>query len=209
MFLHFASTESDRSDKIAFQGGGPLPRPTTRWKGAVRLGDDWTITIPPRFGAGKYEILVGLWDPATGTRYRLLGDEDGTMRFRLGTLVAQGDSDEVTEISVIPRTPKPSTVESNIARGPIDFGPVRTDGAFRCQIRDNTIVVTPLPDLGPFLVDLHLAELTIVADRRIRRLTAVDREGKTLRTVDYRRSPDRLEFETRAGEFAYTIGLEE
>ncbi len=209
VFIHFTSRESDRSDKIAFQGGGNLPRPTRQWKGTIRLGEDRTIAIPSDFGPGEYEILVGLWDPGTGTRYRLLGDDDGTMRFHVGTLVAQGHDNEITKISVVPRIPEPSAVESNMAGGPVDFGPIRTDGALRCQIRDNTICVTPLPDLAPFLVDLNLAKLEIAANRRIRELTAVDREGTTLRLVDYRRSADRLEFETRAGEFAYTIRLEE
>ena len=209
VFVHYISNRSDRSDKIAFQGGGQPPRPTSQWQGSVRLGDDWTVTIPSRYGAGQYEILVGLWDPATAARYSLLGQDDGTLRFHLGTLLAAGRGDQVTNVSVVPHESEPTPAELNLGKPPIDFGPVRTDGTFRCRRAGDTLVVTPLPGLGAFSVALRLSELGFEADRRVRAVLAVDRTGQTVRRVEFRTTENNLEFETQGREFAYNIPLEE
>jgi len=209
VFIHYASSQSDRSDKIAFQGGGRLPRKTSRWQSPVRLGDDWITTIPAAYGPGDYEILVGLWDPATGTRYGLLGDDDGTLRFRLGTLVTQGQDDAITNITLVPHVSRKTAGDPNIGLEPVDFGPARTDGAFRCQVTGEAIAVTPLPELDAFFVDLGLAELGFAPIRHVRSVVAVDRSGKRLRTVEHKSTADHVEFETRRGEFAYNILLEE
>ncbi|UCD49861.1 MAG: hypothetical protein JSW27_20320 [Phycisphaerales bacterium] len=209
VFIHYTGEKSDRSDKIAFQGGGRLPRPTSEWRGAVPLGDDWITTIPSRCSAGQYEILVGLWDPATGARYSLLGQDDGTLRFRLGTLVAEGRGGRITNVSVVPHESRPTPAELNLGKAPADFGLVRTDGAFRCRRAGDTVVVTPLPELGAFSVALRPSELGFSADRRVRTVLAVDRAGKTIRPVDFETTENGLEFETRGREFAYNIRLEE
>jgi hypothetical protein len=209
VFIHYTSSTSDRSDKIAFQGGGRLRQKTSQWEDTVSLGSDWTTTIPARYGPGEYDIFVGLWDPATGTRYRLQGDDDGTVRFRLGTLLAQGSGGDITGISLIPHVSAPTPGNTDVGTAPIDFGPAATDGAFRCQRKGDILVVTPLPELGSFLVDLSFPKLGLAGHRRVRSVVAVNRDGTERRTVGFRRSPDRLKFETRAREFAYNIYLEE
>jgi len=209
VFIHYASDQSDRSDKIAFQSGGRLPQPTSRWKGPVHLGDDWTTTIPSQCGPGQYEILVGLWDPARGARYSLLGRDDGTMRFRLGTLVVEGSGHGISTVSVIPNESKPTAAELNLGKAPVDFGQARTDGAFRCRREGNIIIVTPLPDLGAFSVGLKLSALGFPPDPRVRSVVAVDRQGQVLRPVEFETRENGLEFETQANEFEYNVRLEE
>ncbi len=208
VFVHFTSQDSDRSDKIAFQGGGRLPSKTSQWKDAVRLGDDWVVTIPSEHGPGAYDILVGLWDPTTGARYGLLGADDGTRRFRLGTLVTRGSERGITGISLT-RHPAASLPGGwNVSTRSVDFGPAVTDGAFRCQVETDALAVTPLPDLGPFSVSLRPKTLGISPTRRISSVLAVDRQGRKTRTVRHKTTDDRLEFDTRADEFAYQIHFE-
>lgn len=209
VFIHYANGQSDRSDKIAFQGGGRLPQPTSHWKGPVRLGDDWTTTIPAQCGAGRYEILVGLWDPATGARYSLLGQDDGTMRFRLGTLVVEESAGQITNVSVVGNASRPTPAELNLGKAPVDFGPAHTDGAFRCRREGNVVRVTPLPDLGVFSAGLNLSALGFAPDNRVRSVVAMDRQGRILRPVEFETGENGLEFETQANEFEYNVRLEE
>ena len=57
----------------------------------MRTGQSWTITIPPDVRPGSYDALVGLYDPAgKGRRYRLQGDEDSELRYRIGRLTIRG-----------------------------------------------------------------------------------------------------------------------
>ena len=95
------------------------------------------------------------------------------------------------------------------AQRSIDFGPARTDGAFRCRVRHDTIVVTPLPKLDSFSVNLSLTALGVAPERKVRSVVAVGRNARSLRTVACKTSPDRVEFQTQTGEFAYNIVLEE
>jgi len=207
VFIHFVSETSDRSDKIAFQGGSQPPQPTSQWQGAIRLGEDRTVTIPSAYGPSEYEILVGLWDPATGQRYGLLGDDDGTMRYRIGTLVVQGRGQEVRSVALAPHEAAHANPGWSAGIGSIDFGPAATRGAFRCTRNADTLVVTPLPNLRSFPVALRPTEFGFDG-ARVRSLVAIDVDGQPLRPVGYETDNDRIAFETQRNEFAYIIHMD-
>ncbi len=206
VFIHFTSEASDRSDKIAFQGGGQLPLPTSQWQGLVRLGEDFTITLPSDCGPGEYGILVGFWDPATGARYSLIGDDDGTMRYNIGTLVVEGRGHQVTQIELVPHESSSATPGWNAGIESVDFGPASTRGAFRCQQQADTLTITPLPNLGPFSVALELEKFGL-SGVRVQSVVARDADGRQLRRIDYDIDNDRIEFTTQRNEFAYVIRL--
>jgi len=210
VFIHFTSGQSGRSDGIAFQGGGRPSPGTSQWTGTVRLGDDWVVSIPTQYGPGEYGILVGLWDPATGRRYNLLGNDDGTTRYLLGTLIVEGSSNRVSGIRLVQTdTTSPETPAWNIDRIPIDFGPAITDGAIRCQRMENALVVTPLPQLAPFSVTLRPGRLGLSGTSAVQSIAAVAADGKELRRVGFEKTGDQLRFTTRREEFAYRIGFEQ
>ncbi|UCE50380.1 MAG: hypothetical protein JSW47_09485, partial [Phycisphaerales bacterium] len=92
----------------------------------------------------------------------------------------------------------------NPERKPIDFGPVVTNGAFRCQVTSGGLVVTPLPDIDPFAVGVRLSRLDGI--KQIKSVIAVDAKGEKIRNVQFESEANTVKFETRSGEFAYRMG---
>ena len=82
------------------------------------------------------------------------------------------------------------------------YGPVRTDGALRCEYKDTSIVVTPLPDSEPFTVKLDLPG---TAWKKVKSIIAADAEGRKIRDVDFTGRGNLVEFQARENEFAYVI----
>ena len=208
IFIHFNNPKSERPDKIAFQGGGNPTTGTSKWAGRVKTGDNWIAQIPRNYGAGEYEITIGLWDPSTGRRYELLGDDDGSTRYHLGKLVAEGTDEKITNIRLVKHKLKTQPpLRWNVGRIPIDFGTVVTEGAFRCQLNKNTIVVTPLPGLEPFTVTLRTDKLTGTKDKYATSISAIDADDKNIRSVEFDAQNTQIQFQTRKNEFAYKIVL--
>ncbi|MEN6426375.1 MAG: hypothetical protein ABFE13_13525 [Phycisphaerales bacterium] len=209
VFVHFTNDRSDRSDGIAFQSGGSPSPGTSQWTGTIRLGENWIAQIPSQCGPGEYEILVGLWDPATGRRYGLLGSDDGTTRYHLGTLVVEGTTGAIDNIRLVTTdATAPETASWNIERVPGDFGPVITEGAIRCERMQNSLVVTPLPELGPFSVALRPERFGLSGAAAVQSIVAVNADGLEIRRVDFEQTGDLLRFATRRDEFAYQIRFE-
>jgi len=206
IFIHFSSDKAQQRDKIAFQSGGKPSPATNRWTGRVKTGADWIAEIPSSYGPGEYDITIGLWDPATGRRYALRGDDDGSSRYRLGKLLVEGTPEKITNIRLLkhPHKPQPP-IRWNIGRVPIDFGPVLTDGALRCEFIDNGIAVTPLPDIGPFTVKLRPDRLPGITPIKVTSVVALDAEGGNPRNVDFTVRGNVVGFQTRENEFAYVF----
>jgi len=95
----------------------------------------------------------------------------------------------------------------NVNKVPIDFGPVVTEGALRCQLKKNMIVVTPLPDIDPFTVTLRIDKLTGTKGATVKSVIAVDADGNNIRTVEFDAKRNLVSFQTRKNEFAYHILL--
>ncbi len=206
IFIHFNNPKSERPDKIAFQSGGNPAIGTSKWSGRVTTGENWTAQIPKTYGAGEYEITIGLWDPSTGRRYELLGDDDGSRCYHLGKLIAEGMDEKITNIRLIKHKPKKQLPPRwNVGRIPVDFGPVVTTGAFRCQLNKNAIVVTPLSGLEPFTITLRTDKLTGTKDKSATSVTAIDADDKNIRNVKFDAQNSQVRFQTRKNEFAYKI----
>jgi len=93
----------------------------------------------------------------------------------------------------------------NSQRTLIDFGPVVTNGAFRCKRSDGKILVTPLPDINSFTIEVRLNKLPLDDPIKIKSVTAVDEKGEKIRNVQFKGKADTVRFETRSGEFAYLL----
>ena len=164
------------------------------------------MEIPRSYGAGEYDITIGLWDPSTGRRYGLDGDDDGGTRYKLGTLVAEGTEGNITNIQLLKhQSTQRHSPRWNTGRIPVDLGPVVTEGAFRCELKGQRIVVTPLPETAPFSIAMRLDKLTGARAADARSVVAVDAKGSVIRDVAFNKKGHVLEFLTRENEFAYHI----
>ncbi len=82
VFVHLLSPDGR---PLAQHDGIPAAgrRPTTSWQPRERIADAHGIPLPPDLPPGDYELVAGLYDPATGQRLNL---SDGTDHLRLGRI---------------------------------------------------------------------------------------------------------------------------
>ncbi len=206
IFLHFKNNQAERRDTIAFQGDQNPQPGTSAWQGTIHTGADRVIEIPESMGPGEYEIVIGLYEPATGYRYLLEGGQDSDRGNRLGKIVAEGQDSQITQVRLI-AYPQPTDTSSrwNFQQIPADFGPAATCGAFRCEMQPGIITITPLPALEPFSITLQMDPLTGKSQRKVKSITAIDSGQTTIRPVDFAADGPLLQFQTQKGEFAYQI----
>lgn len=209
VFMHFFQPQVSRLKLVGFYGGGGFPDPpTSRWQGKIMTGKTWTMTLPDDCPPGRYDILVGLYDPERrGQRYRLLGREDPERRYHIGTLVVEGRGSQVTGIRLERNDELDPLWRRLLAnQEPTDFGLAVTRGAFRCQVEPDHLVITPLPNEPPVSVTLRLDKITGSACT-VATLVALDERGQSLGPVAFHQQGNELQFETRQGPFAYQINL--
>jgi len=208
VFMHFYQPQVSRLKLIGFMNGGGKPAvPTTQWTGRVTTGDAWTITVPEDCPPGEYEILVGLYDAKdkSGKRYRMLGNEDPSRRYCVGTMVIEGNQKGITGIRLGEKAEVPSLISRRLVNTTeVDFGPAKTLGALRCQKADRQLVVTPLPDGMPFKVRLSLDKL-LARPATITRIDAVDFAGVKKADVPYETKGSEVTFELGAGDLTYHV----
>jgi hypothetical protein len=95
----------------------------------------------------------------------------------------------------------------NEKKVPINFGPAVTEGAFRCRHKENSIVVTPLPDIDPFTIEMAIDKIIATGGLRVKSIFAVDENGEKIRSVEFNSTADRVKFETQSKDFAYHVLL--
>jgi len=126
-------------------------------------------------------------------------------RYRLGTLVLEGNKQKLTGVHLEPGPGEPALAKRLCPNPkPTSFGPIQTSGALRCVVRPDRLVLTPLPDEAPFQVELDLAKLLGRA-AEVTGIAAVDAKGTKLRDVKCAFSAGRLSLTTGKDEFAYEI----
>ncbi|WP_026370834.1 hypothetical protein [Kallotenue papyrolyticum] len=60
-------------------GGGSAP--TWRWQAGDRIADAWQVALPPTLQPGRYTLVVGMYDPATGRRLEAWQQQPSLQRF--------------------------------------------------------------------------------------------------------------------------------
>ncbi len=209
IFTHFLSDESDRKDRIAFQSDGATSTPTTGWKGDIITNKNAIVIIPQQYGPGEYDITIGLWDPETGKRYVLIGEDDGSTRYRIGKLIVKGAGKSITDISLQPnKYTVPSDPRENTARVAVDFGPVKTAGAVKCIMRPGSVTVIPLPDLDSFKATLDLAALTGIDNISPKAVWETTPEGEKVKRAACDPTGSMVSMICEKGVFAYRIDLD-
>ncbi|MEM2051233.1 MAG: hypothetical protein QXZ11_08985, partial [Thermoproteota archaeon] len=204
VFIHFTNPKSQRGEQIAFQGDHAPDIPTTQWQGEIVTKT--VVTVPQQWGADRYGVRIGLWNPKTGYRLRLMGDVDDTLRLVAGDLVLEGEGNNITgsKLELNPNLTKmPEWLKRwNIQGKAIDFGFAVTDGAFRFDRK--TLTLIPLPDHEPFIVTLRLQKF-LGEMKRISAVEAIDESGEVIGNVPFIQRDSEVTFQTRAMVFGYRL----
>ena len=87
--LHALVHFTDAKGKILFQGDFAPTPPMTEWKSGEITQGPFTVSVPPEL-EGTFDVRVGLYDRATGSRATLLGRGDGEQRYVIGKLNVNG-----------------------------------------------------------------------------------------------------------------------
>ena len=207
VFYHFTRRLPGADKDTEFCPGGDPDPPTSHWQGLVRTGANWPIRLPDNLGAGEYSILVGLYDSrGDGHRAALLGNDDGSRRYRLGTLVVEGEDKPggaITALRLVKET-GPETPRLLPNPGPTDFGCAVTGGGLRLVAEGRDIVVTPLPDGPAFPLVLRPSKF-LGRPAKASRVEALDEEGHPTGPVEFRTNGDDVSFTVTPGIFAYRV----
>lgn len=206
-FLHFC----DSSGEIVFQASqqsDPLREGTTG-----RFSVKATGSIPEDAKPGQeYELVYGIYSPASGGRLRLTGPDVGDQRIRAGHLVVQGEGDRVTGVAWRPHAPKadPYRERWNVDARPIDFGGIKTAGGCRLHREGTSLVVTPLPgERAPaFDVEFQWDKWSqgLPAPTRVE---ALGEDGKAISTEPLSVAGGTVKVTCQPGVFAYRLSQHE
>jgi hypothetical protein len=207
VFVHFVNPKSKRGEQIAFQGDHAPDVPTTQWRGEIVTRT--VVTVPQDWGADRYSVRVGLWNPKTGYRIRLMGDTDDTLRVIVGDLILEGSGNQITgvRLELNPNLTKlPEWLKRWNTQGKlVDFSFAVTDGAFRFDRKNLTLI--PLPDHQPFTVTLRLDKL-LGKTVRITAIEAINEDGKVVGKVQFNQTRNEVTFKTQTGVFGYRLVAE-
>lgn len=196
VFIHFLASEKD-DDRIAFQGDHrPEVSPTT-WQGTLVTGTRHNLRVPDQLEDGSYLVVAGLFTPG-GRRWPLQGDDLDDLRYRIGTLVLEGE-----DLHFEPHTYPPPPPRNNLPGTLIDFGRVVTDGAFRVTVEPDHLLLTPLPEAPAMQVQLRTGRCC--PGRRVTAITAIHPDGTDGDTLDWTEQDGDVSFTTRPGPFAYRL----
>jgi len=102
-----------------------------------------------------------------------------------------------------PASQRPDDPRFNPEGKTVDFGPVKTNGAFRLTPHKDAIIVTPLPAQGSFDVEIVVRKILGRAPAQIKEVVAVDEEGKTTGKVEFSYAQGILSFKADGSAFAY------
>jgi len=184
VFVHFVNYEvSKRPDGIVFQHDHKPRESTKNWReNSVVVDGPYEVSIPDVVPDGKYEIRLGLYD--VSGRVMLKGADDGSARYRVGTIVVEGE--KVSFEPIIVKEPPGIKGRVNFERTPIDFGEVITSGMVIIMPENGSLCIIAHPRDEEFEIGLRLER---IADcfgipkgrlKAVTEATALDKYGKIL-----------------------------
>ncbi|HNU27485.1 MAG TPA: hypothetical protein PKJ38_15390 [Planctomycetota bacterium] len=150
-FVHFLPEDAD---DIVFQGDHAVPPELGGAEEAVSHGTAKVPreALPPR-GEVVFRVAAGLCARATGRRIPIEGLDLGEDRVLLGTVTLRFE--ETLEVAAV--NPVKLEPRGPAAGAEIDFGLLRSTGAFRLVREERAWVLTPLPDSDAFTAEFPFA----------------------------------------------------
>jgi hypothetical protein len=151
-FVHFVNDSQVSKDSagIVFQDDHQPAPETSQWQlGQTIIDGPMTVTIPSSVPDGTYSIRMGLFDPASGVRLLLSGNNDGTNRYIVGYLKITGGGAKVSFKT--PVAPK-NDPRLNAAGTVVNFDTVQTDGMISITQQNGQWILRPYPRYRNFTV---------------------------------------------------------
>lgn len=163
-FVHIVNdslvTPSDAG--IVFQDDHWPSEPTSQWSIGQTVDDGpFTISIPSSVPDGTYSIRIGLFDPSTGQRIQLAGNNDGSDRYIIGGLTISGGG---SKIIFTPPAAAPNDPRLNSAGSIVDFGSIETDGMVSMTQENGQWILRPFPRYRNFTILLNSVNYPIPAN---------------------------------------------
>lgn len=205
VFVHFTSEKAARQDRIVFQADHTPAQLTSSWTGTLVTNAGRVIQIPQGRGSGQYDVLVGLWEAATGNRLALVGHNTPGRSILVGTLHVTEEDKRIVSVRFVPLPVKTTgNVRWNPTRQVVDFGVSQTAGAFRCVRKADHLIVTPLPDMASAKITLAIETIT-GSPQTVRRVESIDPNHVIRGSHPFEATANGIRFETRRTDFAYRI----
>ncbi len=149
-FVHFVDPNQTTNEGIVFQGDYQPNPPTSNWKvgQTVRQGP-FSVEVPKSLADGVYSVRVGLFDPVSGDRFPLAGQDDGSKRYIVGSItVSEGGA----KLTFTPARPQPNDLRLNAGGAVVTFPAVQTDGMISITQQNGNWVLRPFPRFRNFTV---------------------------------------------------------
>jgi hypothetical protein len=211
VFVHCTEKRLSWHQKLkdAVLGGGISKTPTSQWKNNT-VSDLLTMSVPDDLPAGRYYLVVGLYDSkGDGKRSSLIGFDTGGQRYAVGWLKVERKKTDnnVANLSLEPFEWEDEKLYERLlpTTEPVDFNVAKTKGAFRIEIDNKvkTVTVTPLP-YEP-ATELLLYPAAMKLPETAKSVKAFDANGKELRDVPFKNEGNAVIFTTQEKEFSYQI----
>ena len=175
VFAHIVDDSATNTDGIVAQFGSGINAAPETWPvGQTLTGGIVHVTLPDTLHDGSYDIRVGLFNrTGDGTRLKLTGHDDGSLRYIIGTLHLSDGGINVT------LTPDPAARVSSTRTDRHNFGVIATNGSVKMtRLSQGIWKLIPMPRDTPFTVELSAADI----DGTWRQVWAlpIDRNGKSL-----------------------------
>ncbi|MCS7253446.1 MAG: hypothetical protein RMK18_07100 [Armatimonadota bacterium] len=210
VFVHFINfAVSKRQDGIVFQHDHKPKESTKNWQENSTIVDGpYEVVVPTDLPDEKYEIRLGLYD--TLGRVRLKGADDGSMRYRVGTIVVEGEMVSFEPITV--KEPPSLKGRVNFKQILIDFGEVITSGMVIVTPENGSISVIVHPRDEIFEIGLRLNRVAETFGikgnfKGVNQAIVLDKNGKILGDVELKPKLDLVWFKTIVNGAKYVINL--
>jgi hypothetical protein len=149
-FVHFVDPAQTTNEGIVFQGDYLPARPTSSWQVGQTIDQGpFAVSIPASVPDGVYSIRVGLYDPISGDRYVLAGQDDGDRRYIVGSIAI---SQNGAKIEFTPVPPPRDDPRLNAAGSVVEFPVAQTDGMFSLDQENGNWVLRPFPRFRNFTI---------------------------------------------------------
>ncbi len=200
-FIHFTNSRvATEGEDIAFQAGFPIGPEQWQKPGIYEIRTE--SELPPSMPAGEYGIRFGIYQPERGgRRLRLITINDEHGRSIGGSLIFKEKIDGSLSVQLI-QAPKDPVIERlNNSRTIVNFGAIKTNGAFR--FIKNKKMIIPLPESQPFEIILNLPDLNIKTE--IMSISALNEDLQKQEDIEFSIDDGHLRFITKKGFFAYRL----